>query len=510
MTLPTRDAMTDVRPRPRWMFPSWVSTPSFKTFAEFAVVLAVASAIFAVHARWVLTHFSSDGYLLDSGWLAFLFGSGDPLLRNPSVINGLSFYAHHLSPHIFLFGAPLAFLWDFTGIEILAYHQGFFFALFFVSLYLMAGSARLGRRDRTVATLAAVLIGTLSNVLFQAAAYPHYEVAMIAVSSLALSAWASKRRRLFLLSLLWLPLIREDGGLYAAFVCLVCIGLEYRSSRRYDLRTRKLAILAGSAIVVSACAFAVKAIFFPGFDAFAGNFSGRSWDHVSAGFVTERFQAMIGNPNVLPVLVGSALLAAFDVRYASGVALLSPLYLLHLLSVRSEHGYFTLYYALPWLLAWVTSLALFVTRSRTAATTPMESLLILIVSVAMTAPMQAAAGSRGEFWYVATSSVTRPIADIPAMTDFALWLRKNYPAAEARDGVPGEQYCASPGIAALIPNDMDPDEILNADSDLSKCRTVLLLRGDMSYGVLSARAAAQKFNPVASRQNAEAWFRVVN
>lgn len=52
------------------------------------VVAAGFAAVFAVHARWILTHFSSDGYLCDSGWLAFLFEHGGPLLRNPSAVEG--------------------------------------------------------------------------------------------------------------------------------------------------------------------------------------------------------------------------------------------------------------------------------------------------------------------------------------------------------------------------------------------------------------------------------------
>ncbi len=502
--------MVLLRLRPNRVPLRWASASSLRAVAERALVLLVASAIFAVQARWVFTHFSNDGYLFDSGWLAYLFGSGDPLLRNPSVVNEISFYAHHLSPHIFLFGAPLSFLWGWSGIEIFAYHQGFFFALFFVSLYLMFTRASLRYRDRTVAILAAVLIGALSNVLLQAAAYPHYEIATFALSSVALAAWVSDHRLLFLLSLLWLPLIREDGGLYAAFTCLVCNAFESASGRDYDLRTRKLAILAVSAVIVSGCAFTIKAMFFPGFDAFAGNFAGRSWDHLTAGFLAERLRAMIGNANILPVLVGSALLAAFDVRYATGVVLLSPVYLLHLLSVRPEHGYFTLYYALPWLLAWVTCLALFVKRSRASATYAAESILILILSVAMTAPMHAAVGVSGQSWYVAKWSVTRPVVNIPAMKDFALWIRQNYPG-EAGDAVTGQKYCASMGIAALIPNDMKRHEVLDLSTDLSKCRTVLLLlRGEADYRALRADAAAQKFKLVASRDNAELWFRDTN
>ena len=90
--------------------PAWRS--SSIEVAERVLVLLLAGAIFTVHARWIFAHFSNDPYLLDSGWFAYLFESGDPLLRNPSVINELSYYAHHLSPHIFLFGAPLRSLLD--------------------------------------------------------------------------------------------------------------------------------------------------------------------------------------------------------------------------------------------------------------------------------------------------------------------------------------------------------------------------------------------------------------
>ena len=140
------------------------------------------------------------------------------------------------------------------------------------------------------------------------------------------------------------------------------MALEYGSGRRDHLR--KLAILAVSGVIASGGAFAIKTVFFPGFDAFTGNFAGRSWEHLSAGFMVARLRAMFGNANILPVLVGSAVLATRDVRYAAGVLLLSPLYLVHLISVRPEHGSFTLYYALPWLLAWVTCLCVFVERSK--------------------------------------------------------------------------------------------------------------------------------------------------
>ena len=331
------------------------------TLARVASVLLMFGLIFATHRRWILTHFSSDGYFEDSGWLAYLFASADPLLHNPSGVNDLSFYAHHLSPHIFFFGAPLAKLLGFTGVEIFAYHQGLFFGLFFLSFCsdrraLRYAAPRLDVRNG---------IGACARRAEQRAVpgglVPHYEIAMIAIASLAIAAWLAHYRLLFLLCLAWLPLVREDGGFYAAIVCIACIALPKVEE---DRGTRLLTVLALAGLAASASSFLVKAWLFPGFNAFANNFSGDGWSHLPAAFVADRVQAMLRNLNILPVLLGSAVLAAFDIRYLTGLVLLSPVLLLHLLAVRPEHGYFTLYFALPWLLPCAIWLAVFVRRSR--------------------------------------------------------------------------------------------------------------------------------------------------
>jgi hypothetical protein len=218
----------------------------------------------------------------------------------------------------------------------------------------------------------------------------------------------------------------------------------------------------------------------------------------------ERLQGMIGNVNAAPVLAGCLLLLAFDVRYAIGFILLSPLYLLHLLSVRPEHGAFTLYYALPWLLPTVIWLAVFVRRAKTSAVSAVESALIVGLSLAMAAPVQAAVGAKGQFWYVAQSALSRPVTNVQNMKEFALWVRTSY-RLPGGASMSTTKHCASMGIAALIPNEIHPDEVLRADSDVSACRTLVLLHGDMQYGLFSARAEAYKFVRVAARHNAELW-----
>jgi hypothetical protein len=478
-------------------------------FAELLFVLLALGAVFVMHARWILAHFSTGGNLFDSGWFAYLFGSGDPLLHSPSAVDPhrLSFYTQHLSPHIYLFGTPLSYLFGLSGIEIFAYHQGLFFGLFFISLSLITSTLRPGQRDWAVGAFSAITIGMLSNVLLQAAAYPHYEIALFALSSLAVAAWVSSHYLVFAFCLLWLPLIREDGGFYAAFACLACIALDYSPSRRRDVRIVRLSALALLEITASVCALIVKARYFPStWFNFSFQFSGHSWDHVSMAFIGDRLQSLIRNENAMPVVAGSAILAAVDVRYASGFVLLCPLYALHLLSVRPELGHFTLYYALPWLLPAIVWLAVFAKRSRAATAALPESIILLMLAIVLSVPMQRAMGVRRQHFYAVKSAFEGPVVSIPSIRQFALEVRQNY-AQGALDGVSGQSQCVSQGMAALIPNDVQPDEVVYADSDLAKCRTLLLIHGGSEYGRLSARAEARELKPVATRHNASLWAR---
>ena len=480
------------------------------TIVERLLVLVVVVAVFAFHARWVFGHFSNDGYLCDSGWFAFLFEKADPFLRNPKAVvgsacagvNAPTFLAHHLSPHIFLFGAPFA-AFNTAGIDILAYHQGLFFGLFFVAMYLVVATAPIRTRDRFVAILIAVLVGVLGNALLQGAAFPHYEIALLSLSSLAVAACLGGHWRLFACCLVWLPLVREDGGLYAAVACVSCLAVEYGERRHSGARPWTLACAAGFGIVASVAAFVVKARYFPGFDAFDQNFAGSQWDHLSRAFVLQRVHATLLNWNIAPVLAGSLVLAVLDRRYLTGIVLLAPWFIVHMLSVRPEHGLFTLYYALPSLLPVLIWLAVFVRRMGASRVSMVETAFLLVLSFVLSAPAQAVIGTPQSRWYVVRQAVTRPVANIAAMKEFVRWVRASL---APRAGQPDQRNCASMGIAALLPDDLAPDEVIDPDSDLSVCRTVVLMREDMHYNALRRKAEAVRFRRVATRETAEVWM----
>jgi hypothetical protein len=217
-------------------------------------------------------------------------------------------------------------------------------------------------------------------------------------------------------------------------------------------------------------------------------------------------QAMLSNLNIVPVLLGCALLSAFDIRYLTGLVLLSPVLLLHLLAVRPEHGYFTLYFALPWLVPCAIWLAVFVRRSSMSQAALAEGVVILAAALTLSAPVQAAAGARGAFWFVAIWAFQRPVEDIRSMQDFVRWARKSLAGTEDGRWPNGSRGCVSQGIAALIPNDIRPDEVLTTGSDLHACQALFLMRGDFWYAELGTRAKAAGFERMGAKRNAELWL----
>jgi hypothetical protein len=203
------------------------------------------------------------------------------------------------------------------------------------------------------------------------------------------------------------------------------------------------------------------------------------------------------------VLAGSVVLGIIDRRYLAGIVLLAPLFLLHMLSVRPEHGHFTLYYALPWLLPVTLWLAVLVRRMRTRRAATIEKALLVGLAFILTAPVQAMVGAPQQRWYVVQQGISRPVVNIPAMQEFVRWMRTNFAGSAAERG---QKQCASMGIAALSPDDFTPEEVVDDTSDLSGCRTIFLLRQDMHYLALIPKVEAAGFRRIATRENAEAWM----
>ena len=133
---------------------------------------------------------------------------------------------------------------------------------------------------------------------------------------------------------------------------------------------------------------------------------------------------------------------------------------MHLIAVRPEHGYFTLSFALPWLLPVTGWLVVFVERGE-AAIKRTEAALLVLLALLMTAPAHAALGSTRHHWDVQKWAFTKPVANLDAMRQFASWVSRSF-QVRSEESRTGKAICASMGIAALVPDSLTKDQVLSA------------------------------------------------
>jgi hypothetical protein len=442
--------------------------------ALWVVAALIAALVGFTQARWILVRYSHGGELIDGGWFAYLFGAADPLLHDPRTVDGELYYVHHLSPYIYLIGAPLARGLGLDGITIFALHQGAFFALFAGSLIALALSAPDPARRR-IGFVAAAAIGAGGELLFQAANYPHFEIALLALTALALAARAHGRQWLFVAALIAMGLVREDGGVYAAFVLALCAGLEFPEAS--CPRERIMALL-GAAVFAGCVAIAAshaQALVFPQSNTFTNNLAGDHWRHVTLAEIARRFAIVAGKPLYPTIAIGTLILARFDLRYALGLILAAPLLVLYFLAARESLWTFSLYYGLPWLLpsvGWIVTFAV-----RRGAPQFLEAAVLIALAAFASAPAQSLFGPG--FGYVAREAWTGEIGDFKAMRAFF--------AARAAAARP--ELCVTYAVAALDPDAYEPRELIEFGADLPRCATVLSL-GEANREFIDAHARA--------------------
>ena len=456
--------------------------------------LAAVAATFLIQARFILVHFSHGGYFIDGGWFAYLFGGGDPWLRAPRALGDGSYYQHHLSPYLYLLGALLKPL-GLSGISIFALHQGAAFALFLLALLMIAYEAE-DVATRAVAAASALGIGALSNLLFQAAEYPHFEILLLALAAFAVAAWRRGLYAGFALALIALPFVREDGGFYAALAAALIAAIEMPGLTRRRIVALAAVILAGA--VFSFAAILVQRLAFPA-STTLGNFSGDHWRHLTLAELGRRAAAVMGNPSLALTLVGTAWLTTFDRRYAAGLVLTGPLLAVDFVAAKDFIASFSLYYALPWLFVALVWLAVFV--SRRAGTQRKEALVLIAVSLLITAPAQALLGVKSAFWRIPVQAVTEDIGDIDGMRGF-------FAARIAAFRAKGEgALCATMGAVSLAPDALTPEETERAKSGMGGCGELLTMSGQTDSALIGRLAAASGLRREASDGYAEAWTR---
>lgn len=432
-------------------------------------------AVFVIHFRYVLVHFSIGGTPLDSGWFAWLFAEGDPVLINPRIVNGLSYYNTHVTPYL----SGWSVLFHFFGVDrftAFALHQGLAFAA------LAAGVMGLVYPVRSwFVFAAAVVFVLLGDLVLQYATFPHFEIGILAFGLLGASLWVGGHRSLAAVAFAIACLVREDGGLFAA-VLLVALTAPTPLSRW--LRSPEI-LLAAVAIAVSAAMFAAKAIWFPGFPTFAFNYSGNNWDHVTGAFVMGRLTDLLNNPQALIALGTSVALTLFSRRYLVIPVLMLPLIGLQLLAVRDLLGHFVFYYAMPFLMISAGQLLVVAVRAHRTGLARSESSALLVAAILGASPLLFAVGQPSSFPMLAATLSQPARGDLRQVADQLDLQIANDPGA-----------CVSFGVAALIPDSVTNAQLISTDSDLAPCATVYLFRGDLHYDGLKPKVAGWTAGPV--------------
>ena len=459
--------LTDVRP----------ATTADRAVRALAAAACVG-AVFWLNTRYVLAHFTQGASLLDTGWFAWIMASGDPWLTNPHAVSDMSYFNVHLTPYLSAVSVAVHAIGTdrFTAFAV---HQGLVFALVAASLCALVLTSWRGPRSGLL--LAAVIVQVLlGDTTLQIASFPHPEIAIIAFSLMGSVLWLNQRRGWALVPLALACLVREDGGLYMAAFMFALGLLRPLGGRTW--RSSEVAVGAAG-VVIALMMFWIKAQFFPGFSAFAFNYSGHHWDHLSADAMRLRLLAFVANPQALTTIVPALLLAALSWRYLIFPALMTPIIVAQLLAARAYLWQFNYYYALPFLVIWIGLMIVATVRARQGAMRRIEAAVLLAAVLCGASPVLLAAGQ---------------INSMPVFTVPFVWPTENLEAiskdavAMAAD-VPGA--CASAGVAAVAPQSFGPEQVLDPDVSVARCRTVFLYRSDAFYPILTWQVAAWPHGP---------------
>jgi hypothetical protein len=428
---------------------------------------AIVALSFAEHYRYILQHFSNGPYLMDTGWYAYLMASGDPLLRNPQAVDGLSFYDYHISPYL----SALSVVFHALGVEspaAYAIHQGTMFALLSACLGFLA--VRHGQRFAPMLLAASAVFMLLGEIVLGIASYPHFEIALPALGMLGAVLLVEGRARLALLPLAAACLVREDGGFYAAYFALAAtvVAEPLPQSVRAAL-ARPRFWLAGAAIAYASAMFALKQALFWRFPVFAADFSGGDWRHLTGAFLAGRLAGVLAQPAFLVTTAAASVLALWSWRYLAFALLALPLFAIQFVARRWELGLFAHYYAIPWLLVWLGIFLVAALRADRGVLKRQEPAIILLGAVLGSSTLLALAGQPSAT-YVAASAVAGDITDLARLRQAVVEA-----AAGHRD------VCVSAGVAALAPDRFAPGQVLSDTPRLARCRLILNFRGDLFH-----------------------------
>jgi len=457
------------RPTPALLALSWV---------------IAATICFAFYSLVIIRHFEAGGVVEDSGWFAYLMSSGDPLLTNPRSVNGLSYYAHHLSPVLYIWSIVFNSGFGFAGITGFALYFGFSALLVLVPFALLSLRNGLPAWQAYLAVAVAAVF-TLTNIpMIRALDYPHFEIAFPGLVGVLFLCLLRKRLLPALITIAIMALVREDGGLFAAYTVTV----YWAANVRFDdkaMVSRCLALFTLS-LALSVLGMIVQHVWFPGFATFSSNFSGNHFDHITIGFLLHRLGALFTNFGAAPAILISVILGMANVRYAFPLLFMLPLIVLQLVSVRDVIGTFQLHYGIPFAIV---------------------GLLILIMALFDSARMQ-----QSKVVWIAIFALLA-VNHAPTRT-WVTWVTQapefSIPASQRyiEELTPDENHsiCGSVGVLALAPDRFAREQFVKGEIP-DHCTSVILFEGDLDYRRLHPLMSALAFSRIDKLNRLELYRR---
>jgi hypothetical protein len=300
--------------------------------------------------NYTLNHFYVlGGYMLDSGWFAYLATHASTWpLPNPPAIGG-TYFSTHFSPVFYILtalfkGLPLSNASVFFSLT-----QGFWFGLIGLAVCLLYSTAM---RGGTVLALGCLsVLAALNGISLSILGFPHVEIAIPALLLLFFAFYVRGWSVAACMVLACGLMMREDAGLHY-FCVFVLLGFALRCCQTGRKHAREFFLAAGICCVYSICAVTVQKFFFAaGDNALARIYLGSpAFAHLGAEFFFMRLRFLAANrlyvlaPLAVIVLAGAV---RRDALLLAGPLACIPWLAVSFAAVTHEAGTLTDYYAFP-------------------------------------------------------------------------------------------------------------------------------------------------------------------
>jgi hypothetical protein len=323
---------------------------------SWAVGVFFLAGFFATN--YTLNHFYvNGGYMLDSGWFAYLSANSVnwPASNPPSI--GGTYFSTHFSPAFYIYTAIYKLLSNigFIKIDIIWFSitQGIWFALAAASTFVLLTNNSKPSAAKRFWIFTASLTVVFNGVFLASIGFPHFEIAIPALLVTFFAFHIKGYTKTAILFLCLGLLMREDAGLHYFGLFFLLASYFFFFSKKTGVKEIKFySRLAISCFVYSLLAIAIQKIYFStGDNALARVYLGEpAFAHISEDFIKERLKFIADNRLYIFIPVFLTIIISIYKKswgLLIGVGAVFPWIIFSLLGISFQAGTLTSYYAFP-------------------------------------------------------------------------------------------------------------------------------------------------------------------